>query len=456
MLIGEDGPLGINFFDFDLAYGIGMICLILIIFQGGINIKVRHMRGAWTPSIGLATIGVVMVAVFVAAFVKWLGRGITWPEALLTGSVLGSTDAAAVFAALTGVGFKGRIREIVELESGFNDPMAFILVIAFTAVVLGEPMSASQMAVDVLRQFAIGACVGLAFGWLASASFRVLPNAESGLYPVRSVACAMASFGLASLLDGSGLLSVFLTAIVMGNSKLPFRATILRAHDSLAWGGQIVMFFFLGLLSSPHRLKMENIALGGTLIALWLAFAARPLAVALILLPLRVPWRETVCVAWLGLRGAVPIILATIPILALGNPDLSPRADDLFNVVLVCVIVGSLIPGTVIQMVPRWLGMLTPAPPTPKNAVDLVMRGDTHNEVHVFVVPPHSPVIGRLIAEVPLPPSASIAFIVRADGRVDIARGQTRFESGDEVAVALAPDGEAAVSAVLHGAGAAR
>ncbi|MCE9619980.1 MAG: potassium/proton antiporter [Planctomycetes bacterium] len=451
MLVGEDGPMGINFFDFDLAYGVGLICLILILFYGGLNIKVHHMRGSWTPSIALATIGVVFISALVAVFVKWLGPAVTWPEALLVGSVLGSTDAAAVFAALGGVGFKGRVRQIVELESGFNDPMAFILVFVFTGLVTGASTGVLEMGADVARQFAIGAATGVVVGWLSIASFKYLPNAESGLYPVRTVASALASFGLASMLDGSGLLSVFLTGIMMGNSKLPFRASILRVHDSLAWGGQITMFFFLGLLSSPHRLKEENIVLGGAMIALWLAFVARPVAVAVILLPMRVPWRETACVAWLGLRGAVPIILSTIPILALGNPDDNPKADNLFDIVFICVIVGCIIPGTVIKSVPKWLGMLKSSGPLPKNAVDMVMREETDNDINVYVITEQSPVVGKSISQIHLPPNVAIAFIVRSDGRVHIARGNTRFEAGDEVAVALPLDQEAAVIEELQG-----
>jgi cell volume regulation protein A len=360
MICGEDGPLHIDFFDFDLTYGVGMICLILILFYAGLGIKMSHMRGAWTPSIALATVGVIMISALIAVFVKWWNPITTWTEAMLIGSVLGSTDAAAVFAALVGVGFKGRVRQIVELESGLNDPMAFILVFALTSIVMGKEMSSVEIGVDVLKQFAVGGAAGLLMGWLTMKSFTLLPSQETGLYPIRSVACALASYGVASIFGGSGLVSVFLCAIYLGNSALPLRATIVRVHDSLAWGGQITMFFFLGFLCTPHRLLEPQIMLGGSMVALWLAFVARPVAVAAIFLPLRIPWRETVCVAWLGLRGAVPIILSTIPLLFLGNPDVAPRAQRLFDLVLICVVVGCIIPGSIIKVIPRWLGMLTP------------------------------------------------------------------------------------------------
>ncbi len=360
MFCGEDGPLHIDFYDFDLTYGVGMICLILILFYAGLGIKIPHMRGAWTPAIVLATVGVILISALIAVFVKWWHPTISWTEALLIGSVLGSTDAAAVFAALVGVGFKGRVRQIVELESGLNDPMAFILVFAFTAIVMGKEMSSVEIVIDVLKQFTIGGAAGLLMGWLTMQSFKFLPSQETGLDPIRSVACAAASFGLASVFGGSGLVSVFLCAILLGNSKLPLRSTIVRVHDSLAWGGQITLFFMLGLLSTPHRLLNHQILIGGSLVALWLAFVARPVAVAVILFPMRIPWREIVCVAWLGLRGAVPIILSTIPLLFLGNPDVAPRAQLLFDLVFFCVVVGCFIPGTMIKVIPRWLGMLTP------------------------------------------------------------------------------------------------
>jgi cell volume regulation protein A len=360
MICGEDGPLRIDFLDFDLTYGVGMICLILILFYAGLGIKIPSMRGAWTPAIALATVGVLMISAIIAVFVRVWSPHASWSEALLIGSVLGSTDAAAVFAALAGVGFKGRVRQIVELESGLNDPMAFILVFALTSVVLGKEWSGLEIGLDVLKQFTIGAGAGLFMGWLAMLSFKLLPSQETGLYPIRSVACALASFGLASIFDGSGLISVFLCAILLGNSSLPLRSTIVRVHDSLAWGGQITMFFLLGLLCTPHRFIEPEILIGGTMVALWLAFVARPVAVAVILLPMRIPWREIVCVAWLGLRGAVPIILSTIPLLFLGNPDIAPRAQRLFDLVFICVVVGCFIPGAIIKVVPRWLGMLTP------------------------------------------------------------------------------------------------
>ncbi len=359
IICGEDGPLHINFLDFDLSYGAGMICLILILFHAGLVIKIPAMRGSWVPSITLATLGVVFIAGLIALFVKWWTPKTTWIEAMLIGSVLGSTDAAAVFAALVGVHFKGRVRHIVELESGLNDPMAFILVFSLTSIVLGKDMSASEIGIDVLKQFIIGAAAGSLIGWITLLSFRYLPSQETGLYPVRSVACALASYGLPSIFGGSGLVSVFLCAIYLGNSALPLRATIVRVHDSLAWGGQITMFFFLGLLCTPHRLLDPKVLLSGSMLALWLAFIARPVAVAGSLLPLKISWRETACVAWLGLRGAVPIILSTIPLLFLGNPDLVHRAQQLFDLVFICVVVGCIIPGTMIKLVPHWLHMLT-------------------------------------------------------------------------------------------------
>ncbi len=349
MLAGIEGIGGIDFEDYSLSFRLGSVVLVLILFDGGLSARWSTVKPVLAPSVVLATLGVLLTT----AMVGWVAHlfGFAWIEAFLLGAVVSSTDAAAVFAVLRGshIQLSDRVAATLELESGLNDPVAVMLTIAITAAGQGHKESAWHVAFDIGLELAVGCAGGLAVGgagrWLVA---RARPTA-SGLLPVLTVALALFAFGATTLLHGSGFLAAYVAGIVIGTGgELPHEEAIARVHDGLAWLGQVVMFLVLGLLSYPSRL----LAVGGIglVLGLTLALVARPLSAALCLLPFRFSLRESAFVGWVGLRGAVPIILAIYPVLA----D-APNAHHLFNIVFFVVVVSSIVPGATVRLAARLL-----------------------------------------------------------------------------------------------------
>jgi cell volume regulation protein A len=352
--------------------------------------------------------------------------------------VLGSTDAASVLQILGGERIAGRVRETVELESGLNDPMAFVLVAAFAQMAMGgsfEPGMIPQVAWELVA----GAGIGLAIGWVSDLALAAFEEDSPEAYPVITIALALLAYGAASLAHASGLLAVFITALTLGNSAdLPFRSTIVRFHASLANIAQIVMFFMLGLLVEPAAL-LDPLALGGgVLVALVLAFVARPAVVSAILLPFGYSRRETAAVAWLGLRGAVPVILMTIPLMMARTQDGLAELEKALVLVFVCVIVGNVIPGSTVRWVLRLLRLRLPSPPRPSAMIDMVTKTPLDTHMMMVVVQPGAPIEGKELAEARIPGEITVALLIRG-ARTQRVRGDTRFEAGDEVAISL-PD----------------
>src|SRR6476469_8185634 len=314
IVAGRDGIGHIVFNDYGFAFRAGSAALALILFDGGLNTPVDTVRRSLAPAGLLATVGVVGPMFIVAVFAYALG--LPWDASFLLGAIVSSTDAAAVVSVLrsNGIQLKHRVGGALEVESGINDPVAVILTTLLTRQLLGERVSIWLAALDVLREIAIGAAIGVAIGggarWLLARTR--LP--ASGLYSVMTLATALLAFSLPTLLHGSGFLGVYVAAVTLGSGRVPYRTALGRIHDSLAWLGQVAMFLMLGLLVDPSEL-LGN-AWIGTIIGLTLAFVARPVMVALCLIPLRFPWNDIIYVGWVGLRGAVPIILAMFPVLA--------------------------------------------------------------------------------------------------------------------------------------------
>ncbi|HEX2224792.1 MAG TPA: potassium/proton antiporter, partial [Thermoanaerobaculia bacterium] len=309
MLAGSEGVGGIVFEDYRLAFRLGTAVLVLILFDGGLNTPLSSLKQGLRPALALATLGVAITAGVVAVGAHLLGFG--WPAALLLGAVVSSTDAAAVFSVLraSGVQLKKRVGATLELESGLNDPMAVILTLSFTALLAGEgDVDVPSLLVEVPLQLAIGALLGVALGKAGRKLLQVSRLPVGGLYPVLTLALALLAFSVPTLLHGSGFLAVYLAGMVIGNGEIPYRTGIVRFHDALAWCGQVTMFLVLGLLVFPSRLV--EVAPVGLALGLILALVARPVSVLPTLLPFRFPARETALIAWVGLRGAVPIILA--------------------------------------------------------------------------------------------------------------------------------------------------
>ena len=361
--------------------------------------------------------------------------GLDWPQALVLGAVVSSTDAAAVFAVLRGSGLqlKRRVGTTLELESGFNDPVAVILTTALTANLLrpGE-VTPLRLALDVVLQLAVGGALGLAIGKGGRVLLRRLPLATGGLYPALTLALALLAFGVTTLLHGSGFLAVYLAGMLLGNGPLPYHAGLLRVHDALAWLAQIGMFLILGLLVYPSGLV--EVAGPGLGLALLLAFLVRPLVVGLCLLPFRYPRKEVLYIGWVGLRGAVPIVLATYPVLV-G----AAGAGRIFHLVFFIVVINALVPGGTVGWVTRRLGLQKAEPPAPQAVLAIESRLPLEGELMSFYIDDALVVAGAALEDLDFPDGSSVTLIVRGN-RLIPPRGATVLATGDHVYVLTQPE----------------
>jgi cell volume regulation protein A len=427
MLAGSEGVGGLPFDDYGLAFRLGTIALLLILFDGGLDTPYPTFRRVLAPASLLATVGVVLTAATVAG--AGILVGLPAPLAVLVGAVVSSTDAAAVFAVLRGsrVRLRGTTGATLEVESGLNDPMAMLLTVSATEITLGAQQAGLGLAVEIVRQLGLGVLGGVVFGRGGAALLRAAPLPAAGLYPVVTLAIACAAFGVSALAGGSGFLAVYVAGIILASRPMPYRAGIRRVHDALAWLAQLGMFLMLGLLVYPSRLwpsAGEGLALG-----LVLAFLARPLAVLLTLAPFRASWAERGFIAWVGLRGAVPIVLATYPVLR-GVP----YAEQIFHLVFFVVLVNSVVPGATVAWLARRCGLAEAAAVVPPAQVELVSLRDYAGEFVWYLVDRASAVAGALVRDVPLGDGCVLALIVRGEHLV-APRGETRLEVGDHVCV---------------------
>ena len=431
MVSGSEGLGRIAFENYTLTFRLGTVALVLILFDGGLNTSAASVRRALMPATVLATAGVAITAFVVAAAARLVG--FTWTEALLLGSVVASTDAATVFSVLraSGLNLRRRVGATLELESGLNDPLAVILSVALTASMMGSGPSSVALLGSVIRQLAIGAAAGFVFGRTARWSFERLHLPIGGLLPVFSLAVAFLAFGVTTLASGSGFLAVYIAGVIVGNGPLPYRTTVFRAHDFAASFGQVLMFLMLGLLAFPSRLL--TIGWQGIALALFLVLVARPVAVLLCVVPFRYTLREVTFLAWVGLRGAVPIILATYPVLAGVEGALA-----IFNVVFFVVVVSVLLQGSSVGWLARRLGLATRVA-VPTASLEVESARELRSGVLSFRVDVPLPVCGVAIGEIPLPSTSAIVLVVRADdilpGRADLV-----LEPGDSVHVVCRPE----------------
>lgn len=432
MLAGSEGVGGIHFEDYQFAFRVGLLALILILFDGGLNTSFQSVRQSLFPATLLATVGVLATAALVALLSHWLG--LPWQAALLLGAVVSSTDAATVFAVLRGsnLHLKSRVGAIIEMESGINDPMAVILTLVTTTILLGREFSVWGAVIGATLQLLIGLLVGLVLGYALRYSLLHIRLTTVGLYPVLTLAVAILAFGSATLLQGSGFLAVFVTALVLGNGPLPYRNGLRRIHDAIAWLSQIAMFLMLGLLVFPSQLW--DVVWVGLGVALLLALVARPLAVVLCLAPLRIPLTEVGYIGWVGLRGAVPIILATFPILAGVSEALL-----VFNLVFFIVVVNAFIPGITIRWLAQRLQLAEPAKPVPLAALEIQSTRLLAGEVLSFHISEALAVCNATLAQIPFPEGGAAILVVRGD-QLLAARGNTVLQPGDHVFVFCRPE----------------
>ena len=426
MLAGSDGPGGVWFDDPRLTWSVGILALAILLFAGGLETEVKQVRPVLGPGLVLATVGVGVSTGATAAF-DHLVLGRPWAEGLLLGAIVSSTDAAAVFGVLraSGLRLRGRIQPLVEMESGSNDPMAIFLTLAATGFLAGDEIGVGSVAVGFVLQMGVGVLFGLAGAWAIPRAVDRLSVAQEGLYPVFTLALALALFGLTALAGGSGFLAIYVAGIGVASAPLVHRRAILRFHDAIAWLAQIGMFVLLGLLVFPSHLV--EVAGEGLLLGLFLLFVARPLAVVASLTPFGVPWREQAMVAWVGLRGAVPIVLAIWP-RVLGVPG----AETVFDLVFFVVVLSVLAQGGTLPFVARRLGVVEPAPAP--GGPDL-LAGDVHG-ADVLTAEVGAALADRRILDLGLPPGALVVSVER-DGMVIVPQGRTVLRGGDVLRVVV-------------------
>jgi potassium/hydrogen antiporter len=407
MLAGEDGPGGYRFDDIYTAQLVGSIALAIIIFDGGLRTRREVFRVALWPAISLATLGVLLTTLTVGLFAAWL-LGLSWMQGLLIGAIIGSTDAAAVFSLLhtAGTEIKQRVAATLEIESGSNDPMAiFLTTLLVSALSAGGTVLSLDVPIELVKQFAIGAVIGWAGGRLLGALINRL-KLVSALYPLLAAAGGLVVFALAASIGGSGFLAIYIAGVALGNMPLQSAQNILRVHDGLAWLSQITMFLMLGLLITPHQLI--PIAPYALIISFALIFIARPLAVIVSIFPFHFPWREQVFVSWVGLRGAVPIILGIFPLTAgLENAQLY------FNIAFFVVLVSLIVQGWTIAPAARLFGLEIPPSIEPLQRFNLDIPGHLDREIVCYRVSADSLMNHRRIREMPLPEGSHITTVVR-------------------------------------------
>ena len=443
VLAGSEGFLHIGFEDYGFAFRVGTTALALILFDGGLNTPADGAREVLAPAATLATLGVLATAGLVA-FAAHL-FGLPWLMALLLGAIVSSTDAAAVFSVLSASGtrLRRKVGLTLEVESGLNDPMAVILTTAVTAAMQsGARLSPAGLALDVVLELAIGGVAGWAIARAGRLLIRRVHLPAAGLYPAFTLALACLSFGLTTLLHGSGFLAVYVTGMTLGAGTLPHAVGIRRVHDALGWLSQVLMFLLLGLLVFPSRLL--NVASVGLTLALFLAIVARPVVAALCLAPFRYRWRDTAYVGWVGLRGAVPIVLATIPVMA--NV---PGARVLFDIVFFIVVVGAIVPGATVPWMSRLLRVESAAPPPPATVIEVDARAPLGDELRAYFVSDQLAVAGATLAEIPFPEGTAVSMLERG-GALIAPSGATRIEPGDYVYV-IAPAEHRALVELLFG-----
>ena len=426
MLLGSDGIGGIEFSDVHLARTVGIVGLAVILFDGGISTPWRALRPVVVPAATLSTIGVVVTAAITALVVHAMFP-LSWSASFLLGAVVASTDAAAVFSTLRVTNLRRRLARVLEGESGANDPTAVALTIGLIAWVDGNSSGVASVVTLVVRQLAVGLVIGLVIGAAAAWSLARLPDLAAPFAPVATVSVGAIGFGLADVSGGSGFLAVYLVGLFVGNTTTALRRTLINFHGGLAFLAQVGLFIVLGLFSFPHELR--PVILPGLALVAVLLFVARPVAVWLSTLFQSFDTRERVLLGWAGLRGAVPIVLATYP-----QAEGLPESRTIFNAVFFVVVASALIQGPTLEPLARRLeltgrGRGASEPPLEVAAVDSLGSG-----LLEFGVGPGSAIAGRHVRDLGLPRNALVAVIMR-DGEAVPPRGSTVVEDGDRLYV---------------------
>ena len=425
MLLGSDGPGGIDFDDAELAREVGIVGLVLILFEGGLQTSWRRLRGVVVPAALLSTVGVVVTMLLTGVAAKTL-FDLTWLEAFLLGAVVASTDAAAVFATLRFTQIRRRLARTLEAESGGNDPMAIALTIGLIAWIESPDTSGFEdLALLVLRQLGLGLVVGVLLALAATWIFARLPRSVGPFAPLASLAAMAISFGATDVVGGSGFLAVYLVGLAVGSTPSRYRRQLAGFHEGLAFLAQVALFIVLGLLVFPRDLTA--VAGSGLALALLLMLVIRPVAVWVSTAFNDFTGRERLLLGWAGLRGAVPIVLATFVL----SSEVDP-ANTIFNAVFFVVVVSAILQGTTLERVAGRLGLLSPAPTTHEAPIEVGESSPL--DLLDFVVAHDHAIAGAAVREVGLPRTAIIAVVVRGDDSIP-PRGSTVLQPGDRLFV---------------------
>lgn len=433
MAFGSDG-LGIQFHSAKEAQFIGMVALSIILFSGGMDTKFSDIKPILAQGIALSTLGVLLTALFAGLFIWWLS-GMSWTNihfplitSLLLASTMSSTDSASVFAILRSqkINLKHNLRPMLELESGSNDPMAYMLTVVLIQLTQSASMGIGGILSSFFIQFIVGAIAGYLLGKLAILMLNRLNIDNQSLYPILLLSFVFFTFSLTDLLGGNGYLAVYIAGMMVGNARIMHRKEINTFMDGLTWLFQIIMFLCLGLLVNPH--EMIEVALVALLIGVFMIAIARPLSVFICMLPFgkKVTLKSRLFVSWVGLRGAVPIIFATYPVV-----EQVPGADAIFNIVFFITIVSLVIQGTTVSHMSRWLGLSMPMPKT-GNDFGVELPEEIDSDLRDLTVTTELLANGNTLKEMNIPQGTLVMIVKRGDAYL-VPNGQLQLELGDKL-----------------------
>lgn len=444
MVLGSDVTGWIEFGrteeDYELARTIGIVALSLILFEGGLTAGFGEIRPVLRPALSLALVGTFITAAVTGVAAIWL-FDLSTLEGLLLGSIISSTDGAAIFALLRGSTLRRRLAHTLEGEAGLNDPVAVLLVVGFVEWIQEDDFGAADMALLFVLELGIGAAAGLAVGWLAVQGLRRVRLDTAGLYPVATLATVAVAYGAADALHGSGFLAAYLSGLALGSARIPAKRTVTVFHQGLGWVAQIAMFLSLGLLVFPSELG--DVAVEGTALALVLVLLARPAATVVSTTFDRFSAADRLVLGWAGLRGAVPVVLATFPVI-----DNVSNSDEFFNIVFFAVVISTLLQGTTFEPLAKRLGVTTSEPALPRPLAETGTIRRLGAEIVEYPVAPEDAVVGHRVRELGLPRDALLSVIVRGEEAV-LPRGSTRVEAGDRLHVVVRSEVAAGMEEVV-------
>ncbi|WP_282031528.1 potassium/proton antiporter [Winogradskyella eximia] len=430
MLAGSDGIGGIRFDDPKLAQFIGIVSLNFILFSGGLDTSFKAVKPILREGLMLSTLGVLLTAVSLGTFV-WFVTDFTIYESMLLGSIVSSTDAAAVFSILRSknLALKNNLRPTLELESGSNDPMAYVLTLAFLTLVINQDMSVWSIIPLFFQQMIVGGIAGFAFGKLSKIIINKIKLGFEGLYPVLVIALMFITFSATDFVGGNGFLAIYICSVYLGNQDLIHKSTILKMFDGIAWLMQIVLFLTLGLLVFPSQI-IPYMGIG-LLISIFLIVVARPLSVFISLMFFKMKLRRRFYISWVGLRGAVPIVFATYPLLA--GID---KANMIFNIVFFISVTSVLIQGTTLSIFAKWLNVALPEEVKPITENDRYILNLPKSAMEEITIPARSFAVDKRIIDLHFPKSAFIVMIKR-NGKFVRPGGSTIIEVDDTLVLLL-------------------